>query len=103
MKRLAILLLLWSIPASAADDMGNPGNPTVCNTIICGIAETLTMNQSHNRWYVFEPKDDITPIELAVALKAILPFIASQNPFRDYTSLIDELPPNVKRHFREEH
>ena len=103
MKHLALLLLLCSIPASAADDMGNPGNLTVCNTINCGRTDAVTMNQFHNRWYVFEPKDDITPIELAVALKAILPFIASQNPFRDYTSLIDELPPNVKRHFREEH
>lgn len=55
-----------------------------------------------SRSYTFEPKGDITAPELALALKAILPIITQRNVFGpSHIELIDKLPPEVKRHFRE--
>jgi hypothetical protein len=50
-------------------------------------------------WYSWEPQPDITPYELALGLAAILPNVVDRNPFRTHVELIDDLPPEVKRHF----
>ena len=70
---------------------------------------SITMpSTSMTRWvqpptYTFEPKDDITALELSKALVAILPALACMNSLSprcgDQASAIDALPPEVKRHF----
>ena len=50
--------------------------------------------------YTFEPKDDITALELSKVLVAILPALACHNVLGcDPTNAIEALPDNAKRHF----
>lgn len=54
-----------------------------------------------SRSYTFEPLPDISPYELALAVKALMPFLASHGRFiGPPIEILDNLPPAVKRHFR---
>lgn len=62
---------------------------------------TVSTSFVQSRSYTFEPLPDITAFELAQATKAILPFLAERNVFAPSPlHLIDDLPPEVKRHFK---
>lgn len=68
--------------------------------LVTGTSTTLSMIKMRSRSYTFEPLPDITPYELALATKALLPFLADRSPFRSQSiEIIDNLPPAVKRHF----
>jgi len=54
-----------------------------------------------SRSYTFEPLPDITAYELALATKALLPFLGQRGSFGpSLIYIIDNLSPDVKRHFR---
>jgi hypothetical protein len=61
---------------------------------------TFSLMNFRSRSYTFEPLPDITPYELALATKAMMPFLAS-NGHRSGPAIgiLDNLPPAVKRHF----
>ena len=94
--QFAVLFALAAGQATAEENMTHSTGTVTMTPVM--IAQTI-----RSRSYVFEPKDDITAPELAQAMKAIIPIMTQRNPFgRSYIELIDNLPDNVKRHFRAE-
>jgi hypothetical protein len=91
---IAATMIIMSGAALAENDKSLTGHGL---TTITGTATMIT-----SRSYVFEPKDDITAPELAKAMKIVLVIMGSRSPFRPSNiELIDNAPPDVKRHFRE--
>lgn len=48
----------------------------------------------------WEPQEDITTWELAMALNILLPFVGGGLTEERAKDLIERLPPQVRRHFR---
>jgi hypothetical protein len=89
---LAIALAVIGIGASRAQQSSQT---------VTGVGSNITSSFHFPPWYTFEPKDDVTALELAQAIKAILPAFACGNAYDgcDVSAAIEGLPPNVKRHF----
>jgi hypothetical protein len=66
------------------DAIDNPDNPNFMSSWIT------------NKTYLWKPKEDITPYELALCLPIML-----DKRIMDFEELILSLPENVQRHFEE--
>ncbi len=99
MKRLVISIAMSLLACTAVAQ--DTSSTTVTGTSIT--TPTPMMNSIRNGpSYIFEPQEDITAYELALALRTIMPAIACRNswsPRCDVTKQMEALPKSVLRHF----
>ena len=96
---LILSILLFGAAAAAQEVITIPA--TICNVDSPCTATINPIGTIRGRRFIWEPQTDITPYELARATGVLVIFAGDRSIFRDYTHLVDALPPEVKRHFRE--
>ncbi len=98
MKHILLVVAFLIVLSSTAKAQTVPSNT---NDLIYKDSISVSPWRSPH-YYTWEPAEDITAYELAIVLKTILPALTCRNVLRngcDILKAIDNLPPNVKRHF----